>query len=38
MVSNIIRTNPGVVTSSVALTQRLETQAKPDVQKIDIGR
>ena len=38
MVSNTIRTNPGVVISSVALTQRPETQAKPDVQEVDVER
>ena len=40
MTSDTIRTTLGVVTvtSPVALTQKLETQAKPDVQEVDIGR
>ena len=38
MVSDTIKTNPGVVTSSVALTRRPETRAKLDVQEVDVGR
>ena len=38
IVSDTIRTNLGVVTLSVALTQRPETRAKPDVQEVDVER
>ena len=40
MISNTIRTSPGVVmvTLSIALMQKPKTQSKPDVQKVDIER
>ena len=40
MISNTIKTNPEMVTVtfSVALIQRLETQAKPDIQEVDVER